>query len=166
MRLFRKRADYPYDRYLSKLKAKPQTEEGQEVLSSVPLAPPVGWIKQPSMVDNLRAMVRSELLRRAAMAAGAETFDEADDFEVEDDLEPTSGYENDPDFEPAVVREAYAKAAEVEIERRAAARSSRQSEPGVEPELVQSPPVGGAIERGKEPEGRAPVAEVRSKLEK
>lgn len=68
-----------------------------EVLSAIPVAPPVGYKKQPSMVDHIRGLVRSEHLRWAAQNSGAETFEEADDFEVGDDYDPTSPYEGDFD---------------------------------------------------------------------
>lgn len=38
-------------------------------------------------------MVVSEKLRMEALAAGQETFEEADDFDVDDDFDPTSPYE-------------------------------------------------------------------------
>lgn len=79
---------------------------GQELPSPVPVAPPIGWKKTPSLTEQIRAMVRSEALRMAAEAAGAESFEEADDFDVEDDPSPASPYEEwepifDPPAEPA-----------------------------------------------------------------
>lgn len=73
-------------------------EHGHEVVSNVPEAPPLGWKRQPTMVDHIREMVRSERLRQEAAEAGAETFEEAEDFEIGDDLDPTSPYE--AEFEP------------------------------------------------------------------
>lgn len=86
--------------YLDKLSARSQTFEGREIPSDVPMAPPVGFVSQPSMIENIRNMVRGEMLRREADAAGFETFEEADDFSVADDPVPMSGYENDAEFEP------------------------------------------------------------------
>lgn len=80
--------------------AKGLTADGREVPDSTPMAPPVGYVKQKTITERIREMVRSEHLRRAAEEAGAETFEEADDFNVPDDLEPASGYENDDIFEP------------------------------------------------------------------
>lgn len=74
--------------------------EGRELPDPVPIAPPVGWFKQPSMFDVVRNMVRSEHLRLAAEAGGAESFEDASDFEVEDELFPTSQFEDEADFEP------------------------------------------------------------------
>lgn len=71
-----------------------------EVNSPVPLAPPIGWYKQPSMFDQVRDMVRSEHLRLYAASQGDENFEEANDFEVEDDIFPASQYEDAADFEP------------------------------------------------------------------
>lgn len=71
---------------------------GREVPDPTPMAPPVGYKKQPSMMENIRAMVRSEHLRQAAIQAGYETVEEADDFEVGDDFDPSSPYEHN--FDP------------------------------------------------------------------
>lgn len=48
-------------------------------------------------------MVRSERLAAEAAAAGYESFEEADDFEVGDDFDPSSPYETD--FDPTPVAE-------------------------------------------------------------
>lgn len=75
-------------------------ETGREILDPVPIAPPIGWYKQPSMFDQVRDMVRSEHMRMYAAAQGHETFEEASDFNVEDDMFPSSQYEDENDFEP------------------------------------------------------------------
>lgn len=76
-------------------------DDGHEVVSSIPMAPPLGYVKQPSMVDHVRKMVRSEMLRREVEAAGVETFEDADDFDIADDpLDPATMYEEV--FEPVV----------------------------------------------------------------
>lgn len=75
--------------------------DGHEVVDSVPMAPPVGYEKQPSVTDRIRAMVQSELLRREAAEAGVETFEEADDFDVGDDIDPSTPYEENFDPPPA-----------------------------------------------------------------
>lgn len=68
-----------------------------EVPDPTPVAPPVGYKKQPSMVEYIRDMVRSEKLRQEAEAAGYETFEESEDFDVGDDNDPTSPWENEYD---------------------------------------------------------------------
>lgn len=76
-------------------------EKGHEVVDSTPMAPPIGYKKQPTMVDHIRNMVRSEQLRREAEEAGAETFAESDDFNIPDDpIDPSTPYEEV--FEPPV----------------------------------------------------------------
>lgn len=88
--------------YQEKLEAKgldPLT--GFEVPDDTELAPPLGFIKQPSMMELIAQMVRSEALRQAVEREGFETFEEADDFEVDDpDGEPLSDYQNEDGFEP------------------------------------------------------------------
>lgn len=82
----------PYGRPLN-AKGKPLTANGEEIPHPIPMAPPLGYIKQPSLVDRIREMVRSEHLRRAAEESGHETFEEGDDLEVGDDYDPASPYE-------------------------------------------------------------------------
>lgn len=70
----------------------------RELPDPTPIAPPIGFVRQPSLTEQIRSMVRSEQLRHAADAAGAESFEEADDFDVGDDFDPRSPYENE--FDP------------------------------------------------------------------
>lgn len=74
------------------------TPDGLEIPDPTPIAPPVGYVKQPSLVEQIRAMVRSEKLRQEAEGMGAGSFEEEDDFDVGDDYDPSSPYE--ADFEP------------------------------------------------------------------
>lgn len=76
-------------------KYKPLTEKGHEVPDPVPLAPPVGYIKPNSIFDQVREMIRSDALRQEALMAGAETFEDSDDFDIGDDYEPDAPYELD-----------------------------------------------------------------------
>jgi len=87
--------------YAVKLKEKGLKLDGTMDVSNVPIAPPIGYKKQPSMVEIVRDMVRSERLRQAALDSGHETFEEADDFDVGDDPDVLrSPYENE--FDPPV----------------------------------------------------------------
>ncbi|MEM2002687.1 MAG: hypothetical protein QXT77_08595, partial [Candidatus Methanomethylicaceae archaeon] len=75
------------------------TPEGREIVSSVPMAPPVGYKKQPSLVETIRMMVRQEKLAQELASQGFETFEEADDFYIEDDdFDDRHPYE--AEFEP------------------------------------------------------------------
>jgi len=47
----------------------------------------------PEVKEQIREMVRSEKLKQEVAAQGYETFEEADDFEVGDDFDPKSPYE-------------------------------------------------------------------------
>lgn len=71
---------------------------GREIMDPTPIAPPIGYRKQPSIAEQMRAMIRSERLREEAAAQGYESFEEADDFDVDDDFDPTSPFEEQ--FEP------------------------------------------------------------------
>lgn len=101
--------------------------DGSEKLDPTPIAPPIGYQRQVPLHLQIREMVRSEALRQAAEAAGAETFEEADDFEVDDDYDPTTPYEND--FDPALkdVRE------DIENERKTRSQAKEKLVAGDQP---------------------------------
>lgn len=71
-----------------------------ETPDPVPAYPHVGLTRKKSMAEQIREMVRSERLAQAAAAEGHETFEEADDFDVGEDIDPHSEYEEV--FEPEV----------------------------------------------------------------
>lgn len=76
-----------------------------EITDPTPIAPPVGFKRSPSLAEQIREMVRSERLAAEVAAAGAETFEEADDFEVPDDpMDPITPYEADFDVPVAELR--------------------------------------------------------------
>lgn len=64
--------------------------EGREVSDPVPMAPPLGYTPELSIIEIVRQQIRGEHLRIAALQAEAETFEEADDFDVEDGEEELS----------------------------------------------------------------------------
>lgn len=67
----------------------------------VPMEPPLGYTPPPDIMDLIKSMVRNELLMKRLDEEGYETFDEADDFDVEDDpVDPLTPYEKF--FEPPV----------------------------------------------------------------
>lgn len=78
-------------------------EEGNEIVDSVPMQPPVGLKRPRDIMDSVRSLIRSEMFNRQMAEAGHETFEEADDFEVEDDdtYDPRTPYEVDFDPPPA-----------------------------------------------------------------
>lgn len=115
----------------------PLTPWGAEILDPTPIAPPVGYKRQPTMVEHIRNMVRSERLRQEAEAAGMDTFEESEDFDVGDeDDDPSTPYEND--FDPPIneLREA------VEAEKAKKASPPRQApEPAPAGSQAPSEPV-------------------------
>jgi len=98
--------------------------KGHEVPDPVPVAPPIGYRRTPSLAEQIREMVRSERLRQEVEAAGYESFEEADDFEV-GDFDPRSPYEEVFEPTPAPeLRKRHKKAADD-----AEAAKQRASEP-------------------------------------
>lgn len=81
-------------------KLRPLDANGKFYGNPTPVAPPIGYKKQPSLHEQIREMVRSEKLRQEVEAAGFETLEEADDFDVGDDYDPTSPYEYNFDPDP------------------------------------------------------------------
>lgn len=66
--------------------------DGQPVLSPTPVAPAVGYRKQESIFDQVRAAMRAHKLEELEQLE--ESLDEADDFEISDDPpDPGSKYE-------------------------------------------------------------------------
>lgn len=87
------------EEYLAKMLAHGKNPDGTVKFDPTPIAPPIGYKKQPSMVEIVREMVRGERLAQAAREGGHETFEESEDFDVDD--EPSqlrSEWEND--FDP------------------------------------------------------------------
>lgn len=76
----------------------------------IPMQPPIGYKKQPSLSEQIRDMVRSEQLARDLAARGVETFEESDDFDIPDDpVDPSTPYEADFEGDAAqAVRDAVA----------------------------------------------------------
>lgn len=66
---------------------------GQEVPDPTIIDPPLGYIQQPDLMELMRRMIRTEF-SNAIDATQFETFEEADDFEVDDDpVDYSSPYE-------------------------------------------------------------------------
>lgn len=84
----------PADEYLKKLESRGLGPDGRQVPDPDPMQPPIGYVKQPSMVEIIRQQVRDHL-DAYARQEGHETFEESEDFEFEDEPEMKSGYEND-----------------------------------------------------------------------
>lgn len=70
-------------------------ENGGEILDPTPMQPPLGYQRSLSLSEQIAQQVRIAHLKILEDSAIEETEDEADDFEVGDDYEPLSKYEND-----------------------------------------------------------------------
>jgi len=64
----------------------------REHLDPTPMSPPIGYVRAPSMIDRIRDMVRHEM-STAAQTSGFESFEEAEDFDVDDEYDPASPWE-------------------------------------------------------------------------
>lgn len=73
---------------------------GQEMPDPRPHAPSLGQKPEVHIRDYIRTLVHNERLQADLDAAGHDTFEEANDFEVGEDYFPDSQYEND--LEPTV----------------------------------------------------------------
>lgn len=103
---------------------------GREIVSPTPLEPPLNYTKQESLSMQIRRMVQSEALRMAAENAGMETFEESEDFDVGDDYEPHSPWENE--FDPPI-SELTQAGQQILSEREAAAAAAKAPEAPLTP---------------------------------
>lgn len=115
--------------------------DGKEYPDPVPMAPPIGYNTPPDLMQMIRSMVRSEEIRRAQDAAGVETFEEADDFDIDDDpLDELTPYEKL--FYPADERSVAAPGPrDGGPQAAAAAAPSEQPVKGAEGAVASPPPV-------------------------
>lgn len=88
------------EEYLRKLTERGLHADGTQKLDPIPMAPPIGYKKQPSMVEIVRDMVRGERLKAEAEAAGHETFEESEDFNIPDEHFLESPWVNE--FDPPI----------------------------------------------------------------
>lgn len=63
-----------------------------EELDSRPVEMPIGFNRPPTLQEQIRRLIRTEMSMQAA-SQGQESWEEADDFNVGDDYDPTSPYE-------------------------------------------------------------------------
>ncbi|UDN67881.1 hypothetical protein [robinz microvirus RP_165] len=104
--------------------------ENKEILNPTPMQPPLGYKAQPSLLET----VRQQVLQMKRMEDNEpETEEEADDFEIDDDPQPVSRWEND--MVPSI-KETRARIRQLEEEERkyAAPPSAKPAEAPPEPE--------------------------------
>lgn len=78
-------------------------EQGREIPDPQPIAIPSGFKQPETLAEQIRRLVRSEQMRSQADAQGFDTFEEAEDFDIDDDMfDPSSPYEEV--FDPVLGR--------------------------------------------------------------
>lgn len=63
-------------------------KDGKEYPDPVPMAPPVGFDNPPDLMDMMATMLKSHEVQKRLEAEGFDTFEEAGDFDVDDDPLP------------------------------------------------------------------------------
>lgn len=84
-------------------------KNGHEIPDPQPIAIPAGFKRPETLAEQVQRLVRTQV-SQLAQARGAETFEESEDFDVDDELDPHTPYETffDPvlgkDLSPAEFR--------------------------------------------------------------
>lgn len=79
--------------YLAKMASKGFDKNGNFKMDPTPIAPPIGYKRHPTMVELIRDMIAKNNITQGT---GAETFEESEDFDVDDDGEQLrSPHENE-----------------------------------------------------------------------
>lgn len=122
-------------------------EFGHELVDGRSMEPPLGYEPSKSIQDMIAEAVRGREVQKALAELGEETFEDADDFNVGDDLDPTSPHE--AYFEPItedqladLVRRGYVVPQEPPPKPLAAAPAAAEPPKGAEPPPAPTPPVG------------------------
>lgn len=123
-------------------KAPERHKDGHELLDPVPMEPPLGYRKSPTLSEQIAQQVRQMKLEVLQEALGElqETDEEADDFEVGEDFEPLSVHENDHIPSLKVLKQR-AKEINEMIEKKKLEHAIKQHENAIKkPDTVTNPP--------------------------
>lgn len=88
-------------------------EKGEEIPDPTQLEIPLGFGRPRSLQEDIQAMMSAAVQQELA-AAGAETFEEANDFDTGEDDEYFSPHEDDVDPEHTLAREAEMRQGQVQ----------------------------------------------------
>lgn len=99
--------------------------KGEEILDRTPMALPAGFKRPESLQDQIRRLIRSEKLQQALHDAGYETEEEANDFDVGDDFDPSTPYEEQ--FEGEFDHMNEVRRAEKEVFKKRAAKAKKDA---------------------------------------
>lgn len=91
-------------------------EQGRELPDPTPVEIPVGFSRPESLQDQIKRLIRTEL-SMDAQAGGFESFEEADDFDVGDDFDPSSPHELDDAQEAAPLEKLSTEPVEKPVEK-------------------------------------------------
>lgn len=135
------------EEYHAKLIKRGLNLDGSPQLDPTPIAPPIGYVKAPSMMQMMHDMLTNHKLQQQLEARGAETLEDFEDFDVED--EPSqlrSPHEvplEDPTLSQLLAAGADAKRVREEAEKQKAppAKPGEAPKPAAErPEEPPAPP--------------------------
>lgn len=108
-----------------------QDEKGREIPDPTPVAIPAGFKKPETMAELVRSLTRSTALELLAAEQDIDTFEEAEDFDIDDDsFDPNSPFEEifDPVLNRGITAEEWERNREVYEKRYQAAFSSAYNE--------------------------------------
>lgn len=131
-------------------------EFGREIPDPTPMAPPVGYSRAPTMVEIIRQQIQGERLKAEAAAMGKESWEEADDFDVGDDYDPSSPWEEQFDpvgYAPGALQRH--EAAFLKAQATRVAESSQAASTAAPVSGTDTPSAPGGAE-GKPPKGGSP----------
>lgn len=77
-------------------------DHGHEIPDPRPMTVPAGFKRPETLAEQIKRLVRNQISREAADRE-METFEEADDFDVDDEFDPSTPYE--VFFDPVLERE-------------------------------------------------------------
>lgn len=77
-------------------------KEGREIPDPNPVEVPAGMKRPETLAEQVQRLVRTSISAHAALH-GQESFEEADDFDIEDDFDPSTPYETH--FDPVIGRD-------------------------------------------------------------
>jgi len=80
--------------------------KGHEIMDPTPVSLPAGFKRPETLAEQVQRLVRNQVSQEAHKA-GAETFEEAEDFDIEDEIDPSTPYE--AEFDPTLGREVTAQ---------------------------------------------------------
>lgn len=120
--------------------------QAYETPDPVPFQPTVKMVRGMGLKDQVQQYVRSEAMRMIAEQSGHETFQEANDFDVDDDyFDPTTPYEDV--FDGVIQQDEPEDERVVSALSKALGRFFPEREPGTPPD--PSAPPNGAVGGGK-----------------